>query len=75
MAAAASNWQQASATRGLVTCLPSTDPAALPPAETDQERGEDDRERVDRRAEEQADLTRPDHFAGQRGETRQGNGE
>ena len=50
-------------------------PGGAAAAKADQERGQDDRERVDRRAEEQADLTRPDHFAGERGEPRQRDGE
>ena len=50
-------------------------PGGAAAAKTDQERGQDDRERVDRRAEEQADLTRPDHLAGERGEPRQRDGE
>jgi hypothetical protein len=41
-------------------------------AEADQEHRQDDRERVDRCAEQQAEQTRPDHLGGQRAEARAG---
>ena len=70
MAATTSIWHQPKAA-SRIDLLRQRRAEAAADAQTDQKHREDERERIDGRAEQQPEQARPDHFAGERAEPRQ----
>ena len=73
-APASSIWHQPSSALGFRAPRTASEPPALPIADAHQEHRQDDRERVDRRAQHQPQQARPDHFRPQRGGARKRDG-